>query len=179
MPTTDRILTWNIMTAEGIDADRITRETNAQDTSLEMYRALSADGRTSLLFGEYWDRAEGGWDAMEYEDVRDSTDDGPVWEPTDSPQYFEAPADVVTYVREWLDRNIDMSARIEAFDGDQNERTYAVLALCSYRSERRRYDVVATSPAQAAEIAADRYGHESTIGVDTDDVNVIHLGIVR
>ena len=47
---------------------------------------------------------------------------------------------------------------------------YTVVASCTYRDEVRRYDIEADSAEQAREQAADLYGHESTIGVDTDDV---------
>ena len=68
---------------------------------------------------------------------------------------------------------------VESFDGDATERTYAVVASCRYRDEIRRYDIDATSPTAATAAAADRYGHESTIGVDAADVTVVHGGIVR
>ena len=72
---------------------------------------------------------------------------------------------------------IDMGSRLEAFDGDQAERTYAVVAFDTYRDERRRYDIAATAPSDATAEAAGRYGKE--IGVSSNDVEVIHLGIVR
>ena len=54
--------------------------------------------------------------------------------------------------------------------------TYATVATCSYRDEVRRYEAIS---ADAAAIeAADRYGHEATIGVDPADVTVQIAGIV-
>jgi hypothetical protein len=63
-------------------------------------------------------------------------------------------------------RIVEASARMKT--------TYAVVAKCSYRDEVRRYDIPAVSESAARREAAERYGHESTIGVDTADVEITY-----
>jgi hypothetical protein len=102
MPTTDRILDWATVSAAGIDTERVEIEENQGNTSLEMYRITSVDGMTSMVFGEYADREEGGWDSMAYEAFTDC--DHIVWEPIGAPDWYETPAALLAAVRDWADR---------------------------------------------------------------------------
>lgn len=100
-PTTE--INWSDMTATGIDTDRVERYSNPLDTSLKMFEAISRDGSEKILFGEYWDREEGGWDLGVYENV--GTADEPVWEMRGGPSYSETPAEILAEVRDWLAEN--------------------------------------------------------------------------
>ena len=92
-------ITWSDMTAAGIDADRVSRIQNTADTSLPMWRAVSADGTWRITFGICLDPnavvPEGehtGWDAFSESLASDSTDDEPAWD-AGTQDYFE-PEDV-------------------------------------------------------------------------------------
>jgi hypothetical protein len=102
MPTTNRILDWATISAAGIDTERVEIEENRGDTSLEMYRITSVDGMTSMAFGEYADREEGGWDSMTYEAFTDG--DHIVWESIGAPDWYGTVEELLAAVRDWAAR---------------------------------------------------------------------------
>lgn len=99
MPTTERILTWDVLESAGIDTERVDRGTNPQDTSRELYHARSNDGQSRLMFTE----DEDGWTVMEYE--RDEAW-FTYWSPAGQvPEFFTDTQDLLAHVREWLSKN--------------------------------------------------------------------------
>jgi hypothetical protein len=101
MPTTDRILDWATISAAGIDTNRVSRDQNPQDTSLELYSIPSnTESGVRLVFGEYYDRTEGGWDSLVYERVAEGD-----WQPMGAPDWYETPADLLAAVKAWADGN--------------------------------------------------------------------------
>lgn len=103
MTTTDRILGWATISAAGIDTDRVERVGNARHDTKEQYEILARDGATKLVFGEYFDDAEGGWDRGVYEQV--GTADEPAWEMTGAPDWYSTPAEVLADAKMWAERN--------------------------------------------------------------------------
>jgi hypothetical protein len=100
MSTTERILDWGMISEAGIDTERVERRTNPLDTSIEQYAIISSDGQTEILFGEYYDREEGGWDIGVYE-LADETPAAMIG----APDWFEMPAALLAAVRAWAEKN--------------------------------------------------------------------------
>lgn len=100
MTTTDRILDWVTIYDAGIDTERVERRTNPNDTSLEQYAIKSRDGATELLFGEYHDREEGGWDRGVYELIEDER---PAM--IGASDWYATPAELLVDVRAWAEKH--------------------------------------------------------------------------
>lgn len=104
MTTTDHTITWAAMTAAGIDTDCVESIGNAQDTSLESYEIVSTDRTTKLVFGEYYDPEEGGYDRGVYEQT--GTADDPQWTFIGAPDWYETPAALLADVATWAAQNV-------------------------------------------------------------------------
>ena len=100
MSSTARIIDLAKLAEYGLD-DNVERIDNPHDTSLEQYQTRTTPLGTKVVFGEYVDRSEGGWDLGRYENVADPTDE-PVWRMVGAPDYFEAPDELLAAVAEWL-----------------------------------------------------------------------------
>ena len=104
-------------------------------------------------------------------------------DPWGAEEYDLDRADAALAGEGWLragpwDRSVETAYRAPVTTASQEAPLwFAVLASCRYRDEVRRYDVQATSAAQARAEAAWRYGHEPPLGVDVGDVTVEIVGV--